>query len=49
MGSQNDEPSEDNEAAVAKRLGFKTVREFRAAAKEAGGPAKYFEQNPDKG
>jgi hypothetical protein len=48
MGSQNDEPSEDNEAAVAKRLGFKTGREFRAAAKEAGGPAKYFEQNPDK-
>lgn len=48
MGSQNDEPSEDNEAAVAKRLGFKTGREFRAAAKEAGGSAKYFEQNPDK-
>ena len=39
---------EDNEASIAKSLGFKNRNEFRAAYREAGGLKQYFDKNPDK-
>jgi hypothetical protein len=39
---------EDNEASIAKNLGFKNRNEFRAAYREAGGLKQYFDKNPDK-